>query len=118
MEAGKATQTACDLHLVMDEAGQVCGLSESIHAGVEQLQSYKPKNDDDIARKEKYLEELPLVAEHAVKGLQEAMASENRILGEMQLLGTMPGLALPYDTRPDYANRAISKRNGHARVKT
>lgn len=109
MEAGKATQTACDLHLVMDEKGEVLNLADATHAGVEQLQSYKPKNDDDAARLDKYLEELPLVIEHATKGLQEAMASENRILGEKQLLGMMPGLAVPHDTRPDYANRGDLK---------
>lgn len=109
MEAGKATQTACDLHLVMDERGEVLNLADATHAGVEQLQSYKPKNDDDAARLDKYLEELPLVIEHATKGLQEAMASENRILGEKQLLGMMPGLAVPHDTRPDYANRGDLK---------
>ena len=109
MEGGKATQTACDLYLVMDEAGETLGLAEATLAGVEQLQSYKPKNEGDADRLDKYLEELPLVIEHAVKGLQEAMASENRILGEKQLLGTMPGLAVPYDTRPDYANRGDLK---------
>ena len=109
MEAGKATQTITDLHLVMDEKGETLSLSEATHAGVEQLQAYEPKDEDDAARKDKYLEELPLVAEHAIKGLQEAMASENRILGEMQLLNTLPGLALPHDTRPDYANRGDLK---------
>jgi len=109
MEAGKATQTACDLHLVMDERGEVLNLADATHAAVEQLQSYKPKNDEDAARLDKYLEELPLVIEHATKGLQEAMASENRILGEKQLLGMMPGLAVPHDTRPDYANRGDLK---------
>jgi len=109
MEAGKATQTITDLHLVMDENGETLGLADATHAGVEQLQNYKPKDEDDAARKDKYLEELPLVAEHAIKGLQEAMASENRILGEKQLLGLMPGLAVPYDTRPDYANRGDLK---------
>lgn len=118
MEAGKATQTITDLHLVMDEKGETLSLSEATHAGVEQLQAYEPKDEDDAARKDKYLEELPLVAEHAIKGLQEAMASENRILGEMQLLNTLPGLALPHDTRPDYANRGDLKTKWSKRVKT
>ena len=59
MEAGKATQTICDLHLVMDEKGETLSLSEATHAGVEQLQAYKPKDEDDAERKDKYLEELP-----------------------------------------------------------
>lgn len=109
MEGGKAAQTICDLHLVMDEDGETLSIADATHAGVEQMQTYKPKNEDDAARKDKYLEELPLVAEHAIKGLQEAMASDNRILGEMQLLGALPGTALPHDTRPDYANRGDLK---------
>ena len=118
MEAGKATQTITDLHLVMDETGETLTLADATLAGVEQLHSYNPKDEDDAARKDKYLEELPLVAEHAIKGLQEAMASENRILGEKQLLGLMPGLAVPYDTRPDYANRGDLKTKWSKRVKT
>lgn len=109
MEAGKAVQAACDAHLVVDEAGETLNLSEATHTGFEKLAAYRPKNEGDTARHEKYLEELPLVIEHAVKGLQEAMATENRILGEKQLLDTMPGLAVPYDTRPDYANRGDLK---------
>ena len=120
MEAGKATQTITDLRLVMDERGETLTMADATLAGVEQLHSYKPKDEDDAARKDKYLEELPLVAEHAIKGLQEAMASDNRILGEMQLLGALPGTALPYDTRPDYANRGDlktkwSKRNAKSK---
>ena len=61
MEAGKATQTITDLHLVMDDKGETLSLSEATHAGVEQLQAYEPKDEDDAARKDKYLEELPLV---------------------------------------------------------
>lgn len=109
MEGGKAAQTICDLHLIMDERGETLSLADATHAGVEQLQGYRPKNEDDAERKEKYLEELPLVAEHAIKGLQEAMAGENKILGEMQLLDTLPGTAVPHDTRPDYANRGDLK---------
>ena len=120
MEGGKAAQTICDLNLVMDERGETLTLADATLAGVEQLHSYKPKDADDAERKEKYLEELPLVAEHAIKGLQEAMASDNRILGEMQLLGALPGTALPHDTRPDYANRGDlktkwSKRNAKSK---
>ncbi len=37
------------------------------------------------------------------------MAGDNRILGEMQLLDTLPGCALPHNTKPDYANRGDLK---------
>jgi len=109
MMSGVAVQTVCDLRLVMDSEGNTLDMAEATHAGVEQLQSYKPVDDLDEAKKEKYLEELPLVAEHAVLGLQEAMASDNRILGEIDLKDTFPGLALPYHTKPDYNRRGDLK---------
>ena len=109
MKSGFAVQTITDLRLVMDGEGNTLDMAEATHAGVEQLQSYKPVDELDQAKKEKYLEELPLVAEHAVMGLQEAMASDNRILGEIELLDTFPGLALPYHTKPDYNRRGDLK---------
>ena len=51
MEADEATQTITDLHLVMDEKGETLSLSEATHAGVEQLQAYEPKDEDDTAGK-------------------------------------------------------------------
>ena len=70
MKSGFAVQTITDLRLVMDGEGNTLDMAEATHAGVEQLQSYKPVDELDQAKKEKYLEELPLVAEHAVMGLQ------------------------------------------------
>ena len=109
MAGGTATQVATDLNLVMDKEGKTVPMAEAIHAGVEHLQAYQPNDDADEARKEKYLEELPIVVEHAVKGLQEAMASDNRILGEIELLKPLPGLQVPYHTKPDYNRRGDLK---------
>ena len=109
MEAGNATQTACDLYLVKDGASDTLDLATATLAGVEQMQSYRPANDLDQTKKDKYLEELPIVIEHAIKGLLEAMARENLILGEKQLLGALPGTAVPHMTLPDYANRGDLK---------
>jgi hypothetical protein len=109
MMGGVATQTICDLTLVMDKEGKTLDMAEATHAGVEQLQAYQPNSELDESKKEKYLEELPLVAEHAVKGLQEAMASDNRILGEVELLKPLPTLSIPYHTKPDYNRRGDLK---------
>ena len=109
MKGGVAVQTVCDLRLVMDKDGKTLDMAEATRAGIEQMQEYKPVDELDEAKKEKYLEELPLVAEHAVMGLREAMASDNRILGEIDLKDTLPGLALPYFTKPDYNRRGDLK---------
>tara|TARA_R100000234_G_scaffold110907_1_gene83554 strand:- start:761 stop:1699 length:939 start_codon:yes stop_codon:yes gene_type:complete len=109
MEGGKAVQTSTDLRLVPDEVGATLDLAEATQAGLEQFQFYQPKDEADADRKAKYLDEFPAVVEHAVLGLQEAMAGDNRILGEIQLKDTLPGLAVPYDTRPDYVRRGDLK---------
>ena len=115
MKAGVAVQTACDLHLVPDEFDITLSLPEAILAGVDEYKGHKvkadtPNNKDiDSKKKEKYLEELPLVIEHAVMGLKEAMQTDNRILGEIDLLDTLPGNALPHNTKPDYGRRGDLK---------
>ena len=115
MEAGKATQTACDLYLVMDEVGETLGLSEERWPVLSSCKATSPKMRVTQRAWINTWKSCPLVIEHAVKGLEEAMASENRILGEKQLLGTMPYLAgtitIPGRTMP---TGAISKQNGHA----
>ena len=116
MEAGRAVQDACDLHLLPDpEYGQTLSLSEATEVALKTLQEYKPKDysqaalDDDRARKEKYLEEMPGVIEHAVLGLREAMRSDNRMIGEIDLIDKLPGNALPHFTKPDYGRRGDLK---------
>ena len=109
MEAGKAVQEACDLHLVPDQFDTTLSLQEATETAVRALRQYTPQDyndtvrENDTARKEKYLEELPLVIENAVAGLTEAMRQENRILGEIDLIDCLPGNAVPHFTKPDYA---------------
>ena len=116
MEAGRAVQDACDLHLIPDkEFQQTLSLAEAIEVAVNRMQKYKPKDwspavfEDDTARKEKYIEEMPSVVENAVLGLQEAMQYDNRIIGEIDLLDKLPGNALPHNTLPDYGRRGDLK---------
>ena len=57
------------------------------------MRKYEPKDwnatvrEDDTARKEHYIEEIPKVVEHAVLGLREAMKKDNRLIGETEYLG-------------------------------
>ena len=109
MESGKAVQLATDLHLVPDQFDTTLSLQEATEAAVRSLREYRPQNynntvrENDTARKDKYLEELPLVIENAVAGLTEAMRQENKILGEIDLIDCLPGNAVPHFTKPDYA---------------
>jgi len=109
MEAGKAVQLATDLHLVPDQFDTTLSLQEATETAVRALRQYTPQdyNDtvraNDTARKDKYLEELPLGIEEGVAGLTEAMRQENRILGEIDLIDCLPGNAVPHFTKPDYA---------------
>ena len=109
MEAGKAVQLATDLHLVPDQFDTTLSLQEATDTAVRALRQYKVQDyndtvrENDTARKEKYLDELPLVIENAVAGLTEAMRQENRILGEIDLIDCLPGNAVPHLTKPDYA---------------
>ena len=109
MEAGKAVQLATDLHLVPDQFDTTLSLQEATETAVRALRQYTPQDyndtvrENDTARKDKYLDELPLVIENAVAGLTEAMRQENRILGEIDLIDCLPGNAVPHFTKPDYA---------------
>lgn len=112
MYAGKATQLATDLHLVQDSEGNTLELDAAIDSAVDYFRQYKPYIHDvdaDSAKKDKYLEELPLVIKHAVLGLQEAMARDNRIIGEVEFCELLPGLAVPHKTLPDYGRRGDLK---------
>jgi hypothetical protein len=115
MEAGRAVQYGCDLHLVPDEFGTTLSLSEAVHMAVKMMREYEPKNTSadarelDTNKRNKYAEELPATIENAVLGLKEAMARDNRILGEIELIKPIPGCAVPHNTRPDYGRRGDLK---------
>lgn len=116
MAAGRAVQDGCDLCLIPDgEFGQTLSLQEAQLIAKENLAAYRPKNydksveEDDRERLEKYLEEIPDVLENAVIGLREAMARDNRFIGEIELLEQLPGNLLPHNTLPDYGRRGDLK---------
>ena len=116
MEAGRAVQDGCDLCLIPDkDYGQTLSLQEAQLIAKENLAAYRPKNydksveEDDRERLEKYLEEIPDVVENAVIGLKEAMARDNRYIGEIELLEALPGNVLPHNTLPDYGRRGDLK---------
>ncbi len=116
MAAGRAVQDGCDLCLIPDgEFGQTLSLQEAQLIAKDNLAGYRPKNydksveDDDKERLEKYIDEIPDVVENAVIGLKEAMARDNRYIGEIELLEQLPGNALPHNTLPDYGRRGDLK---------
>ena len=116
MAAGRAVQDGCDLCLIPDgEFGQTLSLQEAQLIAKDNLAAYRPKNydksvhDDDKERLEKYIDEIPDVVENAVIGLREAMARDNRYIGEIELLEQLPGNALPHNTLPDYGRRGDLK---------
>ena len=116
MAAGRAVQDGCDLCLIPDgEFGQTLSLQEAQLIAKENLAAYRPKNydksveEDDRERLDKYLEEIPDVVENAVIGLREAMARDNRFIGEIELLEALPGNVLPHNTLPDYGRRGDLK---------
>ena len=116
MAAGRAVQDGCDLCLVPDdEYGQTLSLQEAQLIAKNNLAAYRPKNydksveADDKERLDKYIEEIPDVVENAVIGLKEAMARDNRIIGEERLLDPLSGNELPHLTLPDYGRRGDLK---------
>lgn len=116
MAAGRAVQEACDLHLIPDDQfHQTLSVHEAGIAAQDTLRKYKPISyaielrDKDKARQEKYLDEIPKVVEHAILGLKEAMAGDNRILGETEYLERLAKCELPHNTLPDYGRRGDLK---------
>lgn len=86
--------------------------ADAIAEQVEAFKKYKPRDWDggkDVEKHKKYIDELPGVIEHSVLGLREAMARDNRIIGEVEFIEHLPGLALPHNTRPDYNRRGDLK---------
>tara|TARA_R100000234_G_scaffold85801_2_gene54722 strand:- start:4495 stop:5442 length:948 start_codon:yes stop_codon:yes gene_type:complete len=121
MASGVATQLATDMVLVPDKEGKTTSVEEAKQAAIDKLKAYRPiswDNGTDEIKKSKYLEELPLVIDNAIAGLREAMARENRILGEIALMDTLPGNALPHNTRPDYVRRGDLKTKWSKPAKT
>lgn len=116
MAAGRAVQDACDLHLIPDdEFGQTLSVNEAALVAQDTLRKYQPITyavelaNADKAKQEKYIEEIPQVVEHAIMGLREAMAGDNRIIGETEYLECLANCELPHNTLPDYGRRGDLK---------
>tara|TARA_X000001382_G_scaffold109039_2_gene85133 strand:+ start:2641 stop:3600 length:960 start_codon:yes stop_codon:yes gene_type:complete len=115
MQSGRTTQTFCDMHLIPDEFGSTLSIAECTQMAVKELREYQPMGSTpdelelDHCKRDKYCEELPLVIENSIMGLKEAMAKDNRIIGEIELLDTLPGNAVPHCTLPDYGRRGDLK---------
>ena len=114
--AGRAVQDGCDLALIPDpEYHQTLSLQEAQLVAKENLKLHEVQNHSkeaeaaDKERLEQYLEEIDSVVENAVVGLREAMARDNRILGEEELRNPLDTNHLPHLTFPDYGRRGDLK---------
>lgn len=114
--AGRAVQDGCDLVLIPeDDYKQTLSLQEAQFIAKENLKLHEVQNHskeaeaDDKERLEQYLEEIDNVVENAVIGLREAMARDNKIIGEERLFDPMSGNQLPHLTKPDYGRRGDLK---------
>ena len=57
--------------------------------------------------KEPVQSEFQLVCENASEGIREAMQGANRIVGEIDLFGSLPHCELPYFGKPDYGEGRV-----------
>jgi len=80
---------------------------KAIEEAIEGLEAYHTRrwdNGADEARKAVCKDEISDLIKNAVEGVQETLSQENRIFGERELFGKIPGLEIPYLTYPDYNN--------------
>lgn len=107
MAGGRTVQEATDAILI-DGADPGVAVDQAI----ESYNKYKPRTWDDGAdadKKSKYIDELEPIIKNAAAGLQEAMARDNQIVGEIEYIKKLPGNELPHNTRPDYNRRGDLK---------
>ena len=117
MMSGRAAQHYCD-QVLLEEAAPGDAYAETMNM----LHSYqggywrdKAQDDAVIAHrttlryspegkvvKEPTACEFELVCNNALDGVREATAGDNRIVGEVELLGHLPKCALQYKGYPDY----------------
>lgn len=62
---------------------------------------------DGKRSKEPTHNEFGLVCENAASGIRDAMQGANRIIGEIELFGEIPGCDLPYFGKPDYGEGRV-----------
>ena len=107
MCGGRTVQEAADAVLIDN-----IDVEKAIQSGVETFQKFKSRtwdNGTDASKKEKYIDEFASVTNNAIAGLREAMAKDNKILGEVEYIEKLTGLELPHNTRPDYNRRGDLK---------
>ena len=122
MVSGRAVQAYTDMLLVEDASP-----NEAYAEAINVLQGYKgghwrdqQKDDLWIANRERlYFDaegkrskepvqsEFALVCENAASGIKEAMSGANRIVGEIDLFGSIPHCELPYFGKPDYGEGRV-----------
>lgn len=115
MLAGTSTQKAVDSVLNIDDA-EPMKLDEAHSWAKSEGLIFENRHfisdflgNSDEQEIELYKEEIPLVINHALEGLKQAMSRENRYVGEIILQDKLPGCELPHNTRPDYARRGDLK---------
>lgn len=122
MVSGRAVQVYTDMLLVEDATP-----GEAYAEAVNMLQGYQggtwrdqDKDAAIIANRERIFfdadgkkskdpvhSEFALVCENAGDGIKEAMHGANRIVGEIDLFGSLPHCELPYFGKPDYGEGRV-----------
>tara|TARA_R100001594_G_scaffold28049_1_gene53196 strand:+ start:533 stop:1456 length:924 start_codon:yes stop_codon:yes gene_type:complete len=105
MFAGRTIQTLADDLLI----GSADTMEDAIEAGAELFSEYKPRTWDegkDEQQHELNRDSFSLVLKNAVTGIQEAQnqLKLNRLTGEKEIFANVPGLALPFNGKPDYSS--------------
>ena len=96
MCGGRTVQEATDAILI-DEIDP----GEAIDQAITSYNKFKPRTWDDgtdANKKTKYIDEIADVTNNAVAGLKEAMARDNKIIGEIEYIEKLTGLELPHNT--------------------
>lgn len=109
--AGQIVQTACDLHLGLDNYSPIQGQKKgididlAINKAMAEFMTYKPRDWDDGRDMEDYQEiktHIPMMVNYAVSGLQEYYG-DAEIEGESQRWVEVDGIDVPTMLFLDYA---------------
>ena len=126
MASGRAVEYYCDLCLLEDAAPneayrEALNVLTSLQTGdwidqaktaaqIEGRQRIRFGADGKATRKKDDIPErceFEMVCENAVAGLREATAGANKIVGQTELRGTLPGCQLPYLGYGDYQEGSV-----------
>jgi|TARA_B110000305_G_C19390508_1_gene614581 hypothetical protein len=105
MMAGRTIQTLADDYLINKKADTI---EDAIGAGAELFNEYKPRTWDDGKDERQHelnRDSFSSVLKNALEGIQEAQVQLglNTLTGETEIMASVPGLALPFNGRPDYS---------------